>query len=58
MFDHGLFDKNYDKIKYLINENSGITDSINYNFGEIRISLYNSLPNEKILSLHNTLIVI
>lgn len=58
LFDHGLFDKNQDKIKYLINENSGITDSINHNFGEIRIDLSNPLPNEKILSLHNTLIVI
>ena len=32
-----LFDKICDKIKYLVSEKSGITDSINLNFGEIRI---------------------
>ena len=37
LFNHGLFDKICDKIKYLLSEKSGITDSINYNFGKIRI---------------------
>ena len=32
LFDYGLFDKICDKIKYLISEKSGITDSINHNF--------------------------
>ena len=32
LFDYGLFDKIYDKIKYLISEKSGITDSINHSF--------------------------
>ena len=36
-FDHGLFDKICEKIKNLISEKSGITDSINHNFGKFRI---------------------
>ena len=38
------------KIKYLISEKGGITDSINYNFGKIIIDPYNSLPIQKILA--------
>ena len=34
----------YNRIKYLISEKSGITDSINHNFARIRI---NSLPIKK-----------
>ena len=44
LFDNGLFDKICVKIKYLISEKSGFTDSINHNFGKIRIDSYNSLP--------------
>ena len=53
LFDHGSFDEISDKIKYLISEKGGITDSINYNFGKIRIDSYNSLPIQKILTFHN-----
>ena len=53
-----MFDKICDKSKYLISENSGITDSINHNFGKIRIDSYNSLPIEKILIFHNAIILI
>ena len=56
LFNHGLFDKICDKIKYLISEKkSGITDSINHNFGKITIDSYNSLPIEKILTFHNVI---
>ena len=48
LFDYGLFHKICDKIKYLISEKSGITESINHNFARIRIDSYNSLPIEKI----------
>ena len=58
LFNHGWSDKIYDKIKYLTSEKSGITDSINHNFGKIRIDSYNSLPIEKILSFHNVTILI
>ena len=44
LFDYGLFNNICDKIKYLISKKSGITNSINYNFGKIRIDSYNSLP--------------
>ena len=47
-----------DKIKYLISGKSGITDSINLNFGKIRIDSYNSLPIEKILTFHIVIILI
>ena len=36
------YDKTWERIKYLISEKSGITDSINHNFGKIRIDSYNS----------------
>ena len=58
IFDCGWFDKICDRIKYLINEKSGITDSINHNFREIRIDLCNSFPTEKILTFHNVIILI
>ena len=58
LFDHGLFDKICDKIKYLISEKSGITNSVNHNFGKIRINSHNSLPIEKILIFHNVILLI
>ena len=36
LFDYGLFDKICNKMKYLISKKSGITNSINHNFGRIR----------------------
>ena len=42
LFDYGLFDKVCNKIKYLISTRCGITNSINHNFGRIRIDSYNS----------------
>ena len=56
LFDHELFDKICDRIKHLISEKSGITDSINHNFRKIRIYSYNSLPIEEILTFHNVII--
>ena len=37
---------------------SGITNSINYNFGKIKIDSCNSLPIKKILTSHNVIILI
>ena len=53
-----MFDKICDKIKYLISEKSGIADSINHDFAEIRIDSYNYLQIEKILTFHNVVILI
>ena len=58
LFDYGLFDKICDKIQYLMSEKSGVTDRINHSFTKIRIDSYNSLPIEKILTLHNIIILI
>ena len=58
LFNYILFDKVCDKIKYLISEKSGITDSFDKNFGKIRIDSFNSLPIEKILVFHNVIILI
>ena len=57
LFDYELLDKICDKIKHLTSEKGGITDSINHNFGDIRIDSYNFLPIEKILSFHNVIIL-
>ena len=58
LFNHGLFDTICDKIKHLMSEKSVITDSINHNFGKIRIDSYNSLPIENILTFHYVIILI
>ena len=58
LFDYSYCDKIDDKIKYLRSEKSGITDSINHNFGKIRIDSYNSLPFKKILTFDNVMTLI
>ena len=58
LFDYGCCDKICDRIKYLISEKGGITDSINNDFARIRIESYNSLPIEKILTFHSVIILI
>ena len=50
-----MFDKICNEIKYLIN---GITNSIDQNFGRIRIDSYNSLTIQKILTFHKVIILI
>ena len=58
LFGHRSNDENCDRIKYLISEKSGITDSINHNFARIRIDLYNFLPIGKTLTFHNFIMFI
>ena len=58
LFDYRLFYEICDRIKYLISENTGITRSINHNFGKIKIDSCNSLPIQKILTFHNVIILI
>ena len=53
LFDHELFAKICDKIKYLISEKNDMKNSINHNFGNIRIDSYNSLPIKKMFTFHN-----
>ena len=52
------YDAIYDRIRDLINEKGGITDSVNHNFGRIRIDLCSSLPIEKVLTFHNVILLI
>ena len=51
------FDK-IDVFKHLISKKSGITNSINYDFGKIRIDSYNALPIEKLLTFHYVILLI
>ena len=60
--DYGLFDKNCNKIKYLISKKSGITHVIlegsffilpNRNFGRVRIVFYVSQLSPVIQTLQN-----
>ena len=39
LFDYGLLNEISDKIKYLIIKKGGTTNSINHNFGKIKIKL-------------------
>ena len=57
LFDFSYCDEICDKIKYLISEKSGITDSINHNFARTRIDSYDYLPIEKILTFHGVIIL-
>ena len=47
LFDYGLLNEISDKIKYLIIKKGGTTNSINHNFGKIKIKLYNPLLIKK-----------
>ena len=46
-FDHGWFDKICVRIKFLLSEKNDIADSINHNFGIIRIDSNSYLPIKK-----------
>lgn len=48
----------YDKIRYLISQENGITYIISHNLERIKIYYYDSLPLVKILTLHNDIILI
>ena len=58
IFDYWSYDEIYNRVRYLISERSGITNSINHNFARIRIDSYNTSPIEKILTFHNVTILI
>ena len=58
LFDYELFNKICDKIKYIISKKNGLTNSINHNFGKIRIDSYNSLRIKKILTFHDVIVYI
>ena len=49
-FGYIYCDKICGKLKYLLSERSGITDSSNHKFARIRINSYDSSPIKKILT--------
>ena len=53
-----MLDKIRNKIKFLMNKKSYITDNINHNFQNIKTDSYNSLPIKKIFAFHNLIILI
>ena len=58
LFCYRLFNKICDKIRYLINKKSDITNSINYNFAKIRIGSYNTLSIKKTITFHKVITLI
>ena len=59
LFDYNNCDEVCDKIKYLVSEKRGITDSVDHNFARIRIDSFDSLPFKKVLlSFRNVIILI
>ena len=58
LFGPGGYDATYNKIRYLISLKSGITYVISHNYARIKIDLYDVLPLERTLTLHNVVILI
>ena len=47
----------YNRIRYLIGQKSGVTYVFSHNYARIKIDSYNSLPLEKILTLHVIILI-
>ena len=47
------YDASYDKIRYFISEESGITFIFSQSLAKIIVDSYDSSPIEKIMTLHN-----
>ena len=58
LFDTKKYDAIYDNIRYLISIKSGINYIFSYYFAKIKVDSYDSLSIEKILTLHNVIILI
>ena len=58
LFGPEEYDAISNRIRYLSSQISGITYVISYNYARIKIDLYDSLPLEKTLTLHNVVILI
>ena len=48
----------YNRIRYLISQRSGITYVVSHNYVILKVNLYDSLLPEKILTLHNGIMLI
>ena len=58
LFGTKKYDAIYDRIRYLISLKSSITYIFSHYFAKIKVDSYDSLPIEKILTLHNVIILI
>ena len=58
LFATEKYDVIYDKIRHIISLKSGITYIFSRYCAKIKVDFYDSLPIEKILTLHNVLILI
>ena len=58
LFSSEKYDAIYDRIRYLISLKSSITYIFPHSFAKIKVCSCDSLPVEKILTLHNVIILI
>ena len=58
LVDSKKYDTIYDRIIYLTSIQNGIVYTISYYFAKIKVDTYDSLPIEKILTLHIVIILI
>ena len=58
LFGSRIYNTIYQRINYLVSEKSDAKYIINHNFARIKIDPYNYLPIEKILTIHNVIILI
>ena len=58
LFGPEKYDAIYNRIRYLISQRSGITYVVSHNYVILKVDLYDSLPPEKILTLHNVIILV
>ena len=58
LFDPEKYNAIFSRIRYLIGVKSGITCVISHNYARIKIDSYDSLHQEKTLTLHNVIILI
>ena len=54
LFGSEKYDAIYNRIRYLISQKSGITCIFSHYIAKVKVDLYDSLPKEKRLTLHNT----
>ena len=58
LFDPEKYDIIYNRIRYFINQKTGITYVISHNYGKVKADSYDSLPLEKTVTFNNVKILI
>ena len=58
LFDPEKYDIIYNRIRYLINQKTGITYVISHNYAKVKADSFDSLPLEKTLTFNNVKILI